>query len=342
MEENNAIEPIEVQAEIVSFDYNQFDQDTREFLVDRTSQIKSKMKQGAYVACQIGNFLLEVKEQLDHGQFTAWLNSEFDLSEKSAQRMMSVAKKFSSDNLSDLQIPTSALYLLSAPSTPEAAINEVLDAARQKPQHIFKMKDVEAIIKKYSSPTKSAKASDQSGRMDNPTRHDRHLTPQKIIDSVLKVFGNGIDLDPCAEELLEGETTYNVPARQYYTKEINGISKPWWGHVYCNPPYSGKEDGNKLFDWSKHLLEQLETDPVHEVLYLVPTYNGEDFWQMAAEACMSMCTIHPRLTFGGNSGSPRFGSTMFYFGARIDTFYDAFKEHGVIWQSVEEHMFGRQ
>src|SRR5262249_13855209 len=54
----------------------------------------------------------------------------FDWDGRTAQRFMNVGERFKNDNLSDLDIAPSALYLLAAPSTPENVGNDILSRAR--------------------------------------------------------------------------------------------------------------------------------------------------------------------------------------------------------------------
>lgn len=57
---------------------------------------------------------------------------------------------------------------------------------------------------------------------------DTWLTPPEIIRS-LGVF----DLDPCTPEYMPWET-----AKKRFTEYDNGLIQPWFGSVWCNPPYS--------------------------------------------------------------------------------------------------------
>jgi hypothetical protein len=58
------------------------------------------------------------KRRVGHGKFLCWLGAEFGWSDKTAERFMSVdALAGKIDNLSDLELPISALYLLAAPCT---------------------------------------------------------------------------------------------------------------------------------------------------------------------------------------------------------------------------------
>ncbi len=87
------------------------------------------MKRTAQGIIEIGQRLIGVKNQLGHGRFGDWLDAEFDWTERTAQQFINVARRFKSENFSDLQLAPSALYLLAAPSTPEAAREEALERA---------------------------------------------------------------------------------------------------------------------------------------------------------------------------------------------------------------------
>ena len=69
---------------------------------------------------------------------------------------------------------------------------------------------------------------------------DEWLTPPHIL-AVLGQF----DLDPCAAVNQSWPT-----ARRQYTIEDDGLSQPWSGRVWCNPPY-----GAKAGAWLKRLGE---------------------------------------------------------------------------------------
>jgi protein gp37 len=96
-----------------------------------TSEIKALVGRTAQNIVLIGEKLQAVKEQLQHGQWEVWLRTEFAWSDQSARRMMQVAERFKSNNLLDLRVDVSALYILAAPSTPPAAAEEAMSLAQQ-------------------------------------------------------------------------------------------------------------------------------------------------------------------------------------------------------------------
>lgn len=58
---------------------------------------------------------------------------------------------------------------------------------------------------------------------------DEWYTPKHIFDAL----GLEFDLDPCSP--IEGSV---VPAKQAYSLPFDGLTAPWFGLVWMNPPYS--------------------------------------------------------------------------------------------------------
>ena len=117
--------------QLMLFDYDQLDVETRIVVQQRTDEIRELVRKTAQDIVDIGAKLTEVKNRLGHGHFGAWLDGEFGWTDRTAQRFMSVAERFKADNLSDVRIAPSALYLLAAPSTPEEAREEALARAEE-------------------------------------------------------------------------------------------------------------------------------------------------------------------------------------------------------------------
>lgn len=89
---------------------------------------KALMRRTAQDIIEIGRRLIEVKARLGHGQFGAWLATEFEWSQDTATRFMNVAARFS--NIPQIaEFAPSALYLLAAPSTPDEVREEALERA---------------------------------------------------------------------------------------------------------------------------------------------------------------------------------------------------------------------
>jgi hypothetical protein len=67
------------------------------------------------------------------------------------------------------------------------------------------------------------------------------LTPPEIIESL-----GGFDLDPCAPIVRPWDT-----ARKHFTIQDDGLSQPWAGRVWLNPPY-GRATGEWLARLAAH------------------------------------------------------------------------------------------
>jgi predicted transcriptional regulator len=116
--------------QLTLFDYNQLDAETRIITRQRAGEIKTLMRATAENIMQVGEKLLEVQVKLGNGQFDAWLSAEFDWSRRTAYNFIGVFKQFRDRaNFAQIDVATSALYLLAAPSTPESAVEEVLARA---------------------------------------------------------------------------------------------------------------------------------------------------------------------------------------------------------------------
>lgn len=75
---------------------------------------------------EIGRDLIAVKKALGHGHFLRWIEAEFGMAERTAQRFMNISERLGDKvptNWSDLSFHT--LATLAAPSTPDDVVEEV-------------------------------------------------------------------------------------------------------------------------------------------------------------------------------------------------------------------------
>lgn len=79
----------------------------------------------------------------------------------------------------------------------------------------------------FGHPALERRASDGLTRDDGGS--DEWLTPPHIIEAL-----GPFDLDPCSP----GDRRPWDTARLHYDAEQNGLSRPWSGRVWLNPPYS--------------------------------------------------------------------------------------------------------
>jgi hypothetical protein len=108
--------------------YGGMDAETRIVVQQKTEEIQGLMKRTAGDIVEIGNRLIIVKTKLEHGQLGRWLDAEFGWGHDTARNFMNVAEHFG-QNQKISGFGPSALYALSAPSTPEPARKEATKRA---------------------------------------------------------------------------------------------------------------------------------------------------------------------------------------------------------------------
>jgi len=146
----------------------------------KTGEIKSLMRRAAQDIIDIGAKLIEVKAKLGHGNFGKWLSAEFGWTDRTARNFMNVATSFKTETVSDLgNIGAKALYLLSAPSTPEEAREEALEMAKSGQPVTYG--GAQAIVDKYKEPAATSPAGE-------PARQPAPLPPVAAYQQAERVF----------------------------------------------------------------------------------------------------------------------------------------------------------
>lgn len=141
---------------------------------------------------------------------------------------------------------------------------------------------------------------------------DQWATPLKFFKEVEAEFGP-FDLDPAADAT-------NAKAPKFYTKEDDGLSKVWFGKVWCNPPY-----GRGIGAWveraalSLTTLTQVGYDPPEYVttdlvVMLLPARTDTKWWHdCVIPHADEIRFIKGRLRFGGAKNSAPFPSALVVF-----------------------------
>lgn len=122
-------EPMQELTELGVFDYRLLSADTRVLVLEKTDETQWLLKKTAENIIKIGKNLQDVKDKLPHGMFLPWLQSEFGMSHKTAHNFMSVNQRFGNKYVNFTHLSASVLYLLASPSTPDEAIDEVIQRA---------------------------------------------------------------------------------------------------------------------------------------------------------------------------------------------------------------------
>jgi len=144
-------------------------------------------------------------------------------------------------------------------------------------------------------------------------------TPPEIVEAVRELFGI-IDLDPCSNS----HEAPNVPALVHFTREDDGLSRPWSGRVYLNPPY-----GKGIGPWIEKVREEHEAGRVTAAVVLVKAATDTRWFRVLSER-YPRCEVAGRLKFSGCKAPAPFPSVLFYLGDEVQRFADVFGRFGVL------------
>lgn len=128
------------------------------------------------------------------------------------------------------------------------------------------------------------------------SRTDLWATPQAFFDVMNREFG--FTLDVCA-------TAENAKCSRYYTTSDDGLSQPWTGVCWMNPPY-GREIGR----WMKKAYEASRHGAT--VVCLVPARTDTAWWHDYAVKGETRF-LKGRLRFGEAKNSAPFPSAIIVF-----------------------------
>lgn len=123
-------------------------------------------------------------------------------------------------------------------------------------------------------------------------KNDCLQTPEWVYRSL-----GPIDLDPCA-----GAST-NIGARNFAIEHNqDGLSLDWEGFVYCNPPFSQKEQ------WARRMIEH------GNGILILPERGSAPWFGPLANAAGAYWVMGKKINFVGGPSSNNLGSVLFPFG----------------------------
>lgn len=128
---------------------------------------------------------------------------------------------------------------------------------------------------------------------------DNWETPQDFFDKLNAEFH--FDLDVCADEI-------NHKCDKYYTKQQDGLTMPWKGIVWCNPPY-----GREIWSWVRKAL--FASVGGATVVMLIPARTDTKWFHdyIYKRDNVEVRFVKGRLKFGNSKNSAPFPSMVVVF-----------------------------
>ena len=135
------------------------------------------------------------------------------------------------------------------------------------------------------------------------SKTDLWETPQDLFDRLDVEFG--FDLDACA-------LPQNAKCERYYTPDMDGLSQPWDGVVWCNPPY-----GRNIGKWVQKAHEENRRNNNYIVM-LLPARTDTKWFHDYILSKAEIRFIRGRLKFGGAKNSAPFPSMVVVFRPKME------------------------
>lgn len=129
---------------------------------------------------------------------------------------------------------------------------------------------------------------------------DEWATPRDFLRPISEAVG-GFDLDPAsgAESSPIAEETFALERGE------DGLSEPWHGRVWCNPPYSEKDD------WTEKAWKESTREEVEFVALLLSVDTSSDRFHTFVPRASYVYLHDSRLKFGdADDSAPGFPLTV--------------------------------
>jgi len=167
----------------------------------------------------------------------------------------------------------------------------------------------------------------QSMQVLTSSKSNEWYTPKWLVDKALEVLGT-IDVDPASNPLANKW----IKARRYYFTD--GLSMPWFGNVWLNPP-RGVENGKSVQGVWGNRMEQLYTKgDIFQGILLIRAVQGYDWYEQLVDKADRVAFLRERVKFlkpqemnnGKENGktADKIGTTLLYFGPNRTLFKQTF------------------
>ena len=152
--------------------------------------------------------------------------------------------------------------------------------------------------------------------------NDEYATPPEIWRPLSRAVG-GFDLDAASG----AESTPIAPDR--LTKDDDGLTQPWYGNVWLNPPWSTNGNGSAKYDWLRKVHNEINRAAVDRVVVILPVDTSTHWFHDYVLDANAVCFVGPgRISFEGGDRNPSFSLLIAVYGPVNDELADALNTLG--------------
>jgi ParB family chromosome partitioning protein len=155
------------------------------------------------------------------------------------------------------------------------------------------------------------------------TGESEWYTPPEYIAAALAVMG-GIDLDPASTAIANDI----VGAALYYTEDDDGLTRPWEGRLWLNPPYAQPACDRFV----ARLAREWDGGTIKAACALVNNATETGWFQQAAGRASAVCFPRGRVKFWhpDREATPLQGQAVLYLGPDPARFRENFLRFGIV------------
>lgn len=161
--------------------------------------------------------------------------------------------------------------------------------------------------------------------VSNNSGNNEWYTPRPFIDAARGAMGT-IHTDPASSAI----ANKTVGAETFYTTEDDGLTKPWKGNVWMNPPYAQP----LVAQFSEAVSEKFDTKEIKSACVLVNNATETAWFQRMLMSAAAVCFLRSRVRFldpfGEPSGAPLQGQAVIYMGKDPYRFARSFADLGCV------------
>jgi DNA N-6-adenine-methyltransferase (Dam)/Protein of unknown function (DUF3102) len=156
--------------------------------------------------------------------------------------------------------------------------------------------------------------------------NNEHYTPSEYVEAARRVLGE-IDLDPasCAK------ANEVVRACKFYTKTDDGLTRPWRGRVWLNPPYCGQTG-----HFVEKLVDEYRAGNVTAAIVMLHVRPAGCPWFAPLWDHGLLCFASCRIRMWNTTANPINESVFVYFGSRRSAFKREFERFGTLAVRYED------
>lgn len=152
-------------------------------------------------------------------------------------------------------------------------------------------------------------------------------THPEVVYRTRVLFGK-IDLDPMSCE----QANRVVQAETYYTAEIDGLTRPWYGNILWNPPWGGSNANTVKRRGVQKLLYAFKANEVENAVCVLNANAITTSW-FSPLLAFPVCIPPKRIAHygpNGEGGAPNSGTILVYVGINVMRFAEVFGDLGRI------------